>query len=100
MHAVDRTSQYRYMPDHAPIEITIILRGGPPTRIDDIESPLERALCRAASYRVQRRLRDLRCANHHQRPRVTASGPSADYLTYSVEGCCPALIDTATARLG
>jgi hypothetical protein len=87
-------------PGHPPIEITFIIRGGPPTTVDGIESTLERVLCRAVTYHVHRRLGDLLCPTHHQRPRVIASGPSADHLTYKVAGCCQALIDIATARLG
>jgi hypothetical protein len=48
---------------------------------------------------VHRRLGDLLCPTHCQRPRVIASGPSADHLTYAVEGCCSALVDIATDKL-
>ena len=99
MKAVQRASLNAYMPDYTPIEVTIVLRDGPPTSIDGIESPLERVLCRAASYRVLRRLQDIRCAEHNQRPRLIASGPSADHLTFSVGGCCPAFVEIVSARL-
>ena len=85
---------------HAPIEITFVIRGGPPTSVDGIESTLERVLCRAVTYHVHRRLGDLLCPTHHERPRVIASGPSADHLTYTVEGCCKALTDIASSKLG
>jgi len=99
MHAVEDTNRERPMPGDPPIEITFVIRGGPPTNIDGIESTLERVLCRAATYRVQRRLGDLVCQDHQQRPRVIASGPSADHLNFSVAGCCQALVDAATAKL-
>ena len=88
------------LPGHAPIEITFVIRGGPPTTVDRIESTLERVLCRAVTYHVHRRLGDLLCPTHHERPRVIATGPSADHLTYTVEGCCQALIDIASTKLG
>jgi len=88
------------LPGHAPIDITFIIRGGRPTTVDGIESTLERVLCRAVTYHVHRRLGDLLCPTHHQRPRVIASGSSADHLTYTVEGCCQPLIDIATSKLG
>src|SRR5262245_57265653 len=99
MNAVHHASLHAYMHDHDPIEITIILRGGPPTTIEGIESPLERVLCRAASYRVVRRLQDLRCVEHNRRPHLIAAGASADHLTFSVGGCCPGFVAIATARL-
>ena len=87
------------MPGPAPIEITFVIRGGPPTGIDGIVGTLERVLCRATTYRVQRRLGDIVCPTHNERPRVIASGPSADHLTFTVVGCCQALVETATAKL-
>jgi len=99
MHAVQGPHGNVPLPGHAPIDITFIIRGGPVIHVDDIESTLERVLCRAVTYHVHRRLGDLLCPTHHQRPRVIASGPSADHLTYTVEGCCPALVDIATAKL-
>jgi hypothetical protein len=85
---------------HALIQITFIIRGGSPTSVDGIESTLERVLCRAVTYHVHRRLGDLLCPTHHERPRVIAAGPSADHLTYTVEGCCQPLIDIASSKLG
>ena len=98
-HALDGPYEGMSLPGHAPIEITFVIRGGPPVSVDRIESTLERVLCRAVTYHVHRRLGDLLCPTHHQRPRVIASGPSADHLTYTVEGCCPPLVDIATSRL-
>jgi hypothetical protein len=100
MHAVEGASRETPMPEHQSVEITFIIRGGPPTTIDGIEGALERVLCRAVTYRVQRRLGLLVCAKHQERPRVVASGPSADHLSFSVAGCCQAFVELATAKLG
>src|SRR5262249_16218078 len=99
MNTIQPASAYAYMHDHDPIEITVILRGGPPTTIDGIETPPGRVLCRAPRYRALRRLQDLRCVEHNRRPHLIASGPSADHLTFSVGGCCPGFVAIATTRL-
>ena len=99
MPTVDDSSTVS-MPLPSPVEITFVIRGGPPTAIDGIASTLERVLCRATTYRLQRRLGDVVCPAHNERPRVIASGPSADNLTFTVVGCCQVLVETATAKLG
>ena len=99
MHAIEDANGDVPLPGYAPIEITFVIRGGAPTSVDGIEGTLERVLCRAVTYHVHRRLGDLLCPTHRQRPRVIASGPSADHLTYAVEGCCSALVDIATDKL-
>jgi hypothetical protein len=81
-----------------PFDITFVI-GGRSTAIEAIGDAMDRVLCRAASHRTERRLRDVLCPSHQQRPRIIASGASAERLTFSVEGCCQPLIDTATAAL-
>jgi hypothetical protein len=83
----------------APIEIVFIIRGDRLAGVDDIADAAERVLCRATAYRIRLALGRLVCPTHQQRPRVIASGPSADHLTFSVEGCCADLIDTALSRI-
>ena len=83
----------------APIDIIFIIRGQRLAGVEEIEDPVDRVLCRAVAYRVRRALGRLVCPTHGQRPRVIASGPSADELTYAVDGCCRLLIDTALVKI-
>ena len=83
----------------APIDIIFIIRGRRLAGVDDIEDPADRVLCRATAYRVRRTLGRLVCPTHGQRPRVIASGASADELIFSVDGCCQFLIDTALVKI-
>jgi hypothetical protein len=83
----------------APIDIIFIIRGQRLAGVEDIQDPVDRVLCRAIAYRVRRTLGRLVCPTHGQRPRVIASGPSADELTFSVDGCCQFLIDTTLVKI-
>jgi len=81
------------------VTTTFIIRGCL-TAIDAIKDPLDRVMCRAVSRRVERQLRHLRCAQHQQQvANVIAFGPSADELSFAVEGCCQPLIHAASAAL-
>ncbi len=82
----------------APIQVIFILSGHQSTA-EEIENPVDRVLCRALSHRIERRLRGVRCREHEQPLRVIASGLSVDELTFTVEGCCQAIIDAATVAL-
>lgn len=81
-----------------PIDVTFFI-GGRRTALEAIENAVDKVMCRAASNRVQRRLGHVVCPEHQQPPRVTLSGPSADQLSPSVEGCCQALTNAATQAL-
>jgi len=83
----------------APIDIIFIIRGRRLAGVEDIADPGDRVLCRAIAYRVRRTLGRLVCPTHGRRPRVIASGPSADELTFSVDGCCRFLIDNALVKI-
>jgi len=83
----------------APIDIIFIIRGERLAGVEDIDEPADRVMCRAIAYRVRRTLGRLVCPTHGHRPRVVASGPSADELTFSVDGCCQFLIDTALVKI-
>ena len=83
----------------SPIDINFIIRGERLAGVEDIEDPVDRVLCRAIVYRVRRTLGRLVCPTHGHRPRVIASGPSADELTFSVDGCCQFLVDTALVKI-
>ncbi len=82
----------------APVEIVFILAGHRKT-VEEIENPVDKIMCRALSQRVARRLAHVRCEEHHEALRVIAAGPSVDELTFTVEGCCQAVIDAATVAL-
>ena len=81
-----------------PIDITLIIAGRR-VPIDSVQNGVDRAMCRAASNHARRRLGAMRCPEHQQPPRITLSGPSADQLSFTVEGCCPTLIEAATRAL-
>jgi hypothetical protein len=61
--------------------------------------PVERIMLLAIRNRIRRRLGRVFCLRHGESPRVIASGPSADQLTFSVQGCCRDLVDDATRVL-
>jgi hypothetical protein len=94
-----REESLRTMVTPAPIDIVFILRGERLSGVEDIEDPVERVFCRAAVYRIRIALGRLVCPTHRERPRVIASGPSAEQLSFSVEGCCQSLIDLALRRI-
>lgn len=48
---------------------------------------------------VQRRVGRIWCAEHRKAPWVLASGPSANQLKLSVQGCCPKVITRAKQAL-
>jgi len=59
------------------------------------------------SLRVERfkqitedKLRDVRCPEHYQAPRVRFHGTSLRDITVSLSGCCPKLMEIANARIG
>jgi DNA-binding response OmpR family regulator len=85
--------------DDDDVEITFVIGGGQAVTVEEIENGVDRAMCRALQRRVERRLAGVRCLEHGQRPRLIASGPDADRLTLSAEGCCGQLIDATLARV-
>ncbi len=46
------------------------------------------------------KLRDVRCPDHHQQPRLRFLGTSLHDITISLSGCCPKLMEIANARIG
>jgi hypothetical protein len=46
------------------------------------------------------KLRDVRCPEHHQTPRVRFHGNSLRDITISLSGCCAQLMQIANARIG
>ena len=58
------------------------------------------------SLRVERfkqttedKLRDVRCPDHNQPPRIRFHGTSLRDITISLSGCCPRLMEIANARI-
>lgn len=64
-----------------------------------IEDTLNKAVMNGVQNQVKQKLSQVVCSEHHQRPRVTASGTSLKQLSFSVDGCCQKLIDKAKAVL-
>ena len=60
---------------------------------------VERVMLRVVRNHIYRRVGDLSCPRHGQGPRIVATGPAPDRLTFSVEGCCQNLVDCATIAL-
>ena len=46
------------------------------------------------------KLRDIRCPEHHQAPRVRFHGTSLRDISVSLSGCCPKVMEIANARIG
>ena len=85
------------------VHLTFILDGSERISAEDLREhpfdPVEKVMLLVASKHIRRRLDNLSCPRHGQSPRVVASGPSAERLTVSVEGCCRELEDDATKAL-
>ena len=48
---------------------------------------------------TREKLREVRCPDHHQPPRLNFHGVSLDEITISLSGCCARLMDLANARV-
>jgi 5'-3' exonuclease len=46
------------------------------------------------------KLRDIRCPEHHQPPRLRFHGTSLRDITISLSGCCYRVMEIANARIG
>jgi len=46
------------------------------------------------------KLRDVRCPEHHQPPRVRFHGSSLRDISISLSGCCTKVMEIANARIG
>jgi len=46
------------------------------------------------------KLRDIRCPEHHQPPRIRFHGTSLRDITVSLSGCCSKVMEIANARIG
>lgn len=49
---------------------------------------------------TEEKLRDVRCPEHHQPPRIRFHGSSLRDITISLSGCCSKLMVIANARIG
>jgi hypothetical protein len=49
---------------------------------------------------TEEKLRDVRCPDHHQAPRVRFQGTSLRDITISVSGCCSKVMEIANAKIG
>ena len=49
---------------------------------------------------TQEKLRDIRCPDHHQAPRIRFHGSSLRDITVSLSGCCSKVMEIANARIG
>jgi hypothetical protein len=60
----------------------------------------DRARVERFKQATEEKLRDVRCPEHHQTPRVRFNGTSLREITISLSGCCPKLMDIANAKIG
>jgi hypothetical protein len=49
---------------------------------------------------TEEKLRDVRCPEHHQPPRLRFQGSSLRDISISLSGCCPKVMDIANERIG
>jgi len=49
---------------------------------------------------TEEKLRDVRCPDHHQAPRIRFHGSSLRDISISVSGCCSKVMEIANARIG
>jgi hypothetical protein len=49
---------------------------------------------------TEEKLRDVRCPDHHQPPRLRFHGRSLRDISISLSGCCSKLMEIANARIG
>jgi 5'-3' exonuclease len=49
---------------------------------------------------TEEKLRDIRCPEHHQPPRLRFHGTSLCDITISLSGCCYRVMEIANARIG
>jgi hypothetical protein len=49
---------------------------------------------------TEEKLRDVRCPDHRQAPRIRFHGSSLRDISISLTGCCPKVMELANARIG
>jgi hypothetical protein len=49
---------------------------------------------------TEEKLRDIRCPEHHQPPRLRFHGTSLRDITISLSGCCYRVMEIANTRIG
>jgi hypothetical protein len=49
---------------------------------------------------TEQKLRDVRCPEHHQAPRLRFQGTSLRNVSISLSGCCPKVMELANAKIG
>ena len=49
---------------------------------------------------TESKLRDVRCPEHHQPPRIRFQGSSLRDISVSLSGCCSKVMEIANARIG
>ena len=61
---------------------------------------LDRARVERFKEATEDKLRDVRCPDHHQTPRLRFHGESLRDVSISLSGCCDKLMALANARIG
>lgn len=49
---------------------------------------------------TEEKLRDVRCPEHNQAPRIRFQGSSLRDISISLSGCCPKVMELANAKIG
>jgi hypothetical protein len=64
------------------------------------ESEVERLAFEGVERLIREKLRSLRCAEHNKAVTVELSKSRDGSPSFNIHGCCPALVEEATKRLG
>ena len=72
---------------------------GRKVRPNQVADVLEKAILQNLSDSISKQLRNVRCAEHGERPKVKCKGRKLDKLTFEISGCCESLIQRATKKL-
>src|SRR5688572_30347734 len=84
----------------SPTMIAVSFRiNGREVAMKDVGDPATTAYLVDIDAKVQRRVGRIWCAEHRKAPWVLASGPSANRLKLSVQGCCQKVISQAKEAL-
>ncbi|HEV2690821.1 MAG TPA: hypothetical protein VGV35_19830 [Bryobacteraceae bacterium] len=60
----------------------------------------DRASVERFKQATEDKLRDVRCPDHHQPPRLRFQGESLRDISISLSGCCAKVMELANARIG
>jgi len=69
-------------------------------KLFSVLTDFDRARVERFKEATENKLRDVRCPDHHQTPRLRFQGESLRNVSISLSGCCDKLMALANARIG